>query len=787
MQNIQSQFEDYEDKTGLRFPFNILPRTKLQEKKCTIPISCLYQPLRPKQDLVTIENYPIACSNCKSILNCYCVVDSKGWSCAICNNRNQFQNQISQLPIELNPSLSDLEYIIPQPNGSFLKPTIFVFIIDLAIDNIELDSLKESLLNAIDLLPPNSLISLITFGKNVNVHEIGHQGNNYFYTFNGLKEYTRDEINKKLGLIKKKINNSNNNSNNNTFQSNMEISNRFIQQTSVCEFNLTSLIESLEPDSFKVEKYHRRERSTGCAINIAFNILSTLYPKIGARLMLFTGGSCTIGPGSIVSTDLKDPIRSHHDLLKDSKTIKNFDKNIKFYNNIAEKSSINGHTFDIFIGCYDQIGLNEMECLVNKTGGVIVQSDSFTSAIFKQSLQKLLTVNEYNESQFGLNSTLEVKCSNIKIKGLIGNATAININNNNSNNKSNNNNKIQFYSSNLNKNESKKYGLTNTNCWKLGSISNHSSYALFFEMIDHPVGDFSIIQFITSYQHPDGTQRVHVTTTQRFINQGNDSMESIINNFDQEAATIIIAREAINTVFNDSTINALTLINKTLIDFLTIFATYRINDATSVKIPPTVNLLPQFIYHLRRSNFIQIFNSSPDETSFYRHCFFTEDCINSLIMIQPTLTSYELDKEPEPVLLDSTSIKPNRILFLDTFFHILIYHGTLISDWRRQGYQDQPEYEYFKEFLELPRQEAADILIDRFPLPRFIDTEEGGSQARFLMSKLNPTTSYNSSNSLQHLAEFGQNDGIGGAIIMTDDISLQTFMQFVNEAIVKPN
>ena len=34
--------------------------------------------------------------------------------------------------------------------------------------------------------------------------------------------------------------------------------------------------------------------------------------------MLFIGGPCTQGPGMIVGESLKDPIRSHHDLEKDS-------------------------------------------------------------------------------------------------------------------------------------------------------------------------------------------------------------------------------------------------------------------------------------------------------------------------------------------------------------------------------------------------------------------------------------------------------------------------------------
>lgn len=769
---MQSQFEEYEDLTGLKYSFNVLPRTKEQEKKCVIPISCLYQPLRPKENLITIESYPISCKSCSCILNPYCILDSNNncWICSICNNRNLFPNNLNQLPIELNPDLIDVEYILPDNN--LIKPCVFTYIVDLAIEFEELESLKDSLINSINLLPNNSLFNLITFGKNVNVYEISIDNKFSNYTFNGLKEYTRSEINEKLGIIKK-----NQQNNNNLITEN----NRFFQSVSISEFNIISIIESLKCDSFKSKDYNRKERSTGSAINIAFNMISTLYSKIGSRILLFSGGVSTIGPGSIVTTPFKDSIRSHNDLINDNKIIKKFEKNCNFFKIIAEKASINGHTIDIFIGCYDQIGLNEMELLVDKTGGVIVQSDSFTSAIFKQSLIKLLSLNEFGESQFGLNSTLEIKCSNLKINGLIGHATPLYLNSN----KLSNSNKIKFFNDFK---KDKSIGLNGTDCFKLGSISTHSTYAIYFDLNEKIIGDYSIIQFITTYQNIDGKKHIHVTTSQKFLNSSinSTSMLPILNNFDQEAATILIARESIFKVSNESNIDALRFINKILIDFLTNFSNFRINDSKSVIIPNNVNLLPQFIYHLRRSNFIQIFNSSPDETTFYRHCFLTEDCYNSLIMIQPTLTSYEIGKEPEPVLLDSTSIKPDRILFLDTFFHILIYHGSSIAEWRRHGYQEQEEYSYLKDFLELPKQEAAEILTDRFPLPRFIDTEEGGSQARFLMSKLNPTTSYKMLNDAEYaMVDGGINNG-NNAVIMTDDISLQSFMQFVYDAIVKP-
>lgn len=129
------------------------------------------------------------------------------------------------------------------------------------------------------------------------------------------------------------------------------------------------------------------------------------------------------------------------------------------------------------------------------------------------------------------------------------------------------------------------------------------------------------------------------------------------------------------------------------------------------------------MFNLRRSQFLQVFNNSPDETSYYRYrlLFFflqqqlttrrrrllvSSDTTNSLIMIQPTLTAYSLDAQPSPVLLDSQSIQPNTILLLDTFFQILIFHGETIAAWRKQGYQDMPEHIAFRQLLDHPVADA---------------------------------------------------------------------------------
>ncbi|XP_023214410.1 protein transport protein Sec23A-like [Centruroides sculpturatus] len=59
------------------------------------------------------------------------------------------------------------------------------------------------------------------------------------------------------------------------------------------------------------------------------------------------------------------------------------------------------------------------------------------------------------------------------------------------------------------------------------------------------------------------------------------------------------------------------------------------------------------------------------------------------------------------------------------------------------GYHNSPEHENFRQLLQAPVSDAQEILQSRFPMPRYIDCDQGGSQARFLLSKVNPSITHN--------------------------------------------
>lgn len=225
-------------------------------------------------------------------------------------------------------------------------------------------------------------------------------------------------------------------------------------------------------------------------------------------------------------------------------------------------------------------------------------------------------------------------------------------------------------------------GMGNTVQWKMCTLMPSSTIALFFEVVNQhsapiPQGGRGCIQFITQYQHATGQRRIRVCTIARNWADATANLHHISAGFDQEAAAVMMSRMVVYRAETDDGPDVLRWVDRMLIRLCQKFGEYNKDDPNSFRLTENFSLYPQFMYHLRRSQFLQVFNNSPDETSYYRHMLMREDLTQSLIMIQPILYSYSFNGPPEPVLLDTSSIQPDRILLMDTFFQILIFHGEV--------------------------------------------------------------------------------------------------------------
>ncbi|KAL5542793.1 hypothetical protein UlMin_010503 [Ulmus minor] len=769
---------DPEGIDGVRMTWNVWPRTKVEASKCVIPLAACIAPIRPHPDIPTLPYSPLRCKTCSAVLNPFSQVDftARIWICPFCYQRNHFPPHYAgisetNLPGELYPQYTTVQYALPQsanPNAHDSSPQshpspVFLFVLDTCMIEEEMGFVKSALKRAIGLLPENALVGFISYGTQVQVHELGFSDMSKVYVFRGSKEIAKEQILDQLGLGStgrrpvvggyqpKVVQN---------VYPGTGI-NRFLLPASDCEYTLNLLLDELQPDQWPVAPGSRASRCTGVAISVAAGLLGACLPGTGARIVALVGGPCTEGPGAIVSKDMSDPVRSHKDLDKDAAPF--FRKAVKFYDGLAKQLVSQGHVLDVFASALDQVGVAEMKVAIEKTGGLVVLAESFGHSVFKDSFKRVF---EEGEHSLGLcfNGTLEINCSkDIKIQGIIGPCTSL-----------------------------EKKGTTvadtvvgegNTTEWKMCGLDSSTCLTVFFDLSSSDRSNTPgvsnpqlFLQFLTRYQNTDGQMMLRVTTiTRAWVDTAVSSEVELVQGFDQETAAVVMARKTSLKMESEESFDATRWLDRSLIRLCSKFGDYRKDDPSSFTLNPSFSLFPQFMFNLRRSQFVQVFNNSPDETAYFRMLLNRENITNAAVMIQPSLMAYSFNSLPTPALLDVASIAADRILLLDSYFSVVVFHGMTIAQWRNMGYQNQPEHQAFAQLLQAPHADAQLIIQGRFPVPRLVVCDQHGSQARFLLAKLNPSATYNNAHDM----------AAGSDVIFTDDVSLQVFFEHLQRLAVQ--
>eukprot|EP00450_Noctiluca_scintillans_P007048 CAMPEP_0194485104 /NCGR_PEP_ID=MMETSP0253-20130528/6218_1 /TAXON_ID=2966 /ORGANISM="Noctiluca scintillans" /LENGTH=756 /DNA_ID=CAMNT_0039325035 /DNA_START=45 /DNA_END=2315 /DNA_ORIENTATION=- len=740
-----------ENLNGTRMSWNIWPSTRLDATRIVVPLGCLYTPLKMTENLQLVEYEPQVCKarDCGSVLNPHCYVDfvSKLWTCPFCNNRNPFPQHYAEhiseanLPAELIHMCSTIEYIIPTVTCA---PPVFLIVMDIALIEEELEQVKDSVQQSLAMMPQDALVGFITFGAMCYVHELGSTTLPKAYAFRGGKEYTAQQVAHQLGFAVR---------NDPRGAMGSAGSRRFLMPVAECEFTLNSLLDDLTRDAWPIGAEKRPFRCTGAALSVAIGLLEVTYAQSSARVMLLVGGPCNVGPGMVVGEELAETIRSHLDLQKDTTNARHTKKALKFYTSLASRCVGGGFAVDIFACSLDQVGLYEMKVIADKTGGYSVMGDSFSMHVFKDSFRKVFDCDDSGYLKLGFNGKIEVFTSReFKCCGAVGGLAS-------------NGKKGAVVSET-------EVGEGGTSQWIIGSLDENTSIGFYFDVTNQPAPTNTqrqaFLQFQTVYLHPSGRKRLRVTTvSHRYCDP---QMTDIASGFDQEAAAVLMARYAVWKTENEDPLDVLRWVDRQLIRLVAKFANYQKDEPSTFRLASEFKIFPQFMYHLRRSNFLQTFNASPDETAFYRTTILRENTMNSLVMIQPALLQYSFDEgPPQPVLLDAASLKPNVILLLDSFFHVVIWRGETIQAWMEAGYQEKEEYAHFKALLQAPAEDVKQIMSDRFPVPKFVQTNAGGSQARFVTSRVNPSTTHNTEGQCFSAP--------GSSVVLTDDVSLKVFME----------
>ncbi|GIL48469.1 hypothetical protein Vafri_4983 [Volvox africanus] len=189
------------DFTLKRFPIN----GRLKEHS-GLPFSCVLQPYHrlPDKEAATGDasaarsNSIARCAQCYSYINCYCVFDTAGWVCSLCNRHNALKPQqqkryrldptvLQELPevrSEVFETLAEEPIPVPMPAlegspaaqqdpGCVSGPApVVVALVDTAAGEEFLELVRSSLEAALEALPPVTRFALITMSNRLGLHDV---------------------------------------------------------------------------------------------------------------------------------------------------------------------------------------------------------------------------------------------------------------------------------------------------------------------------------------------------------------------------------------------------------------------------------------------------------------------------------------------------------------------------------------------------------------------------------------------------------------------------------------
>ncbi|KAG7193009.1 uncharacterized protein KQ657_001122 [Scheffersomyces spartinae] len=750
---------------GVRFNWNVFPSTRLEESAQVTPVGCLYSLLHKRpQELKSIPvsntgRLPPRCKSCKSYINPFCRIDRLNgmWVCCICDKKSYFPPdtklptselpEVDEWPIELQQVSSTIDHVLPVDITNPIDgdtPYSYMFLLDLYVvegHQSEFDSYILKVTKAISELPEGSLMGIVGYHDSV----IFANGARLSPTdiADDIIDLESDQTKKKTEKNNKTKKNKNllsslfsesvyeafldkvgvaSGFSNSWDQLPLVSSKIFTQNKEVALQTIKHLVPKIAPD-------YKPPRVTGFAVYLASLLLSQCsFANFIGKLVLFSGGPCTSGPGMVADT--KSPMRSHSDIVNMKAPY--YTTSERFYRTLSYIA--NGHTteralnavntisgrlsdsyppakqprwsVDMFITSLDQVGVYEMKSLSAMTCGGIFLNDDYNRAAFGEGLTASL--GQVNQT----NGVLTVSTSQgLKVNKMLGNGCPLPPAVDGSDIVSKIGDQVTSFDP-----QAKKLNFTNQ--WQFNSLqSDNGCVAVYFQMdtansinsLNAAGSTHVFIQFQLKYRDwESNTQRVRVTTlkkpttlaslvanqvkmtdgTYRLVNSKSKVIKErdLLLSFDQKVWVVLFSRMLINKIDTDIGYDRfedlLELIDETIIKILYHYGGVRLtqdsnggnssgdnNPYLMLKLIYEVNenfkQLPSLMYHLRKSQqLVRIFNSSPDETANYHHWFNRLNLSDSLLLLQPKLYKLTSDGHSKVIPLDSTCIRSPTGTFL---------------------------------------------------------------------------------------------------------------------------
>ena len=742
-----------------------------------IPMACVYAPLRSlnafQESDLELHVKPWQCTKCGAALNAYCEREQdkndghvSRWVCVFCRSVNMYQGDSIAEPLSTCPA-DVQQYAIPE-SAPRSPIEIHCFIVDVSINAQALGDIAEQLLGAIQLLPPDAHIALITYAEMVCIWELTDSGFTRCVALPADRYLTETEICRYLGMAP------------GTCAS--MLSSKYLVPLTDADFMLTSVLQDIIPrEGGGSGSSPRPKRCTGSAMHITTSFLSALLcPHVKAagntqnqclnaycvEMHVFIGGRITKGLGMQVEAK-KDFLAGAKDVAAKGLQLGTESNDTDEFLSRMERffDSVSCVTLNLFVCSLDTAGLEKFEPFASQSGGTVFLHESFGSENFEETLRRHFVENYQNRTVFDVSHAI-YSSSETFVAGCIGPCKRL----------------------------PRPQGLGPVRL-RSASFNDESTLTLYFDskpvqfnafaqqsnQVDWNCHASRVFQFHTTFTTRSGERIVRITTARKgvgpFIQKDMRSVSFYKESggFDQSTAFIVVAKYIAQCI-QQSTLGVLKARRfglKSLSDIKTserkehsnkeifpavkaftegiLISFYRMFASNVSEPPVNFDAFPRLCYQLLRSDIFQNFNSSIDEQHFRFSHLSRQDVDNATRMIVPTLTRFACDTVENlkgiAVPLDSRLLQKDTICLIDAYFEVILYFGFSAHQWKQNKFHMNPEYSAFAELLH--------NVEDRFELlqkqyktaPFLIRCVEGDSKSRFasqLMSETVPPYSASS-------------------------------------------
>ena len=386
---------------------------------------------------------------------------------------------------------------------------------------------------------------------------------------------------------------------------------------SECEFTLNNALDELARDAFAPAPDCRPARCTGTALAVAAalaaaalppGVVRGAHPAAGRRALDRRRRRCRRQAARRADPLAQGPGQGRGPALLAAAC--------KHYAALAACLAAAGHALDVYACSLDQVGIAEMKPAVERTGGLLVQADTFANPVFRESLRRalggwggdcccrLLRAPEQRgrsalapPEPLGVasNGILEVVASrDVRVAGLLGPASPL------PRLRPGDARTLPWPSPRSGSGERRR---GSSRGWTRGRPSPSTLRPAApppptAAATAGPAGPGAAggpqlyIQFVTRYLHATGAPRTRVTTlTRRWVDGAADG-GALVAGFDQEAAAVAVARLATFKMETEEDFDATRWLDRTLIRLCSRFGEYRRDDPASFGLAARAGLLP---------------------------------------------------------------------------------------------------------------------------------------------------------------------------------------------------